>query len=369
MAVTFQLEILTPTLQRVHVVTEVVQLALIRRVNAIGQGTLTVPRAALNERWLNRDYVLVVWQSIDGATPRLLDQTAWFLTAYEEDVDQALLTLELEDSISLLRRRIIAYAAASGEAEKNGAADDLMKAVVRENMGALVTDAARQFDSARFGVATNLAAGPAVTLSASREIVLAALQDVAQRAWQEGTYVAFDVVYTPGAGFEFRTYLNQRGSDRRSGVGKVLIGPQYGNLTGGIVRRDWSREVNAAYAGGQGEESERLVGTAVDAARATQTPWARQEGWSNAYQAKTQAAVDSQAKRMLREGLPRRSLRGTFVDTPGLRLGRHVQFGDRVVVDVRGQLFDTRLEAVSYTRDTDGVYAAACALESEQMYG
>lgn len=368
MAVTFQFEILDPLLRRVHVLSEIQDWVFTRRVNTIGVGSMKVPITALNSRWLSKDYVIVPWQSIDGGTPRLLDSTAWLLTGYDDDLDSDMITLKMEDSNSLLRRRIIAYAAASAQASKTALADNLAKALVRENMGTLATDVARRFDSAYFTVQADTSLGASVTLAASREYVLPALQDIAKKSQQEGTFLAFDVVYTPGAGFDFRTYVGQRGVDRRSGVSKVLIGRQYGNLQGGRRSYDWSTEVNAAYAGGQGEESERLIGSAVDTQRATLTPWARVEGMANAYQAKTQAAVDAYAKRALREGQPDNKMIGNFIDTPALRLGLHVNFGDYVQVDVRGAPFDARLSSVQYAMQ-GGVYSATCAIEGEQTYG
>lgn len=368
MADTFHLEIFDPLIRRVGIVKGLKNFSLTRHVNQIGTGQIDSSLNAINPRWLSKDYIFVPMKSIDGAQPIPIDQTAWFLTGYTDSLDTNEVSLQVEDSNSLLRRRIIAYAAASAEASKTGISDNLAKAIVRENMGALATDTARRLDSAYFTVAADLTLGTSVNIAAAHAYVIDALRDIAKQSEENGVFLAFDVVYTPGAGFEFRTYIGQRGMDRRSGVSKVLIGPQYGNIQGGQVSYDWSGEVNASYAGGQGEEDQRLIGLAIDTQRATMTPWARREGFTNAFQSKTQASVDAAAKRALRQGQPKGRFVGNFVSTRAVRYGVHVNYGDFVAIDVRGDTFESRFNAVQHTL-TNGVYAVTCAIENGQTYG
>lgn len=364
----FYFELLDPLLRRVHVLHEIENWSFVRRVNAIGSGQMQVPASALNPRWLEKDFIIVPMRSLDGGVPSVLDGTAWFLTGYDDDLDRDVITLIFEDANTLLMRRIIAYAAASAEASKTGLADNLIKAIVRENLGALAIDTARRLDSSLFTVQADLGLGATVTLDSSREYVLPALQDAAKQSEQNGTFLAFDMVFTPNVGFEFRTFIGQRGVDRRSGVSKVLIGRQYGNLEGARESYDWSNEKNAMYAGGQGEEDQRLVGTAVDTQRATKTPWARREGFANSYQAKTQTSVDNAAKGGLRGGQPKARIIGNFIDTKAVRYGLHVNFGDYVRIEGRSRSFDARFNVVEHAK-ANGVYQVSSSLEGEQPYG
>src|SRR5690606_20177091 len=132
-----------------------VGLALV--VNGVGTWSLTVPLDRIDMRWLRPDTRLLCYHRQQLLQVGLLRK--WNVRR-SGCVGQA--HLAGVDQNGLLERRIIAYYANSTASSEAGPADDVVKAIVRENMGALATDGDRDLTAAGLTVQGDLGRGPAI---------------------------------------------------------------------------------------------------------------------------------------------------------------------------------------------------------------
>lgn len=137
------------------------------------------------------------------------------LTIYSGDPET--IVLSGPDMTDLLARRIVAYKSASAEAQKNAAADDMMKEYVDENL-VNATDTDRNLDAGLgFEIADDQTAGPVVDYSAKFGNLLNVLQRVSDEAAENGTRVYFRVTPVLRDGIiipRFETRIDQWGHDR-----------------------------------------------------------------------------------------------------------------------------------------------------------
>ncbi len=330
-----------------------------RTVNAVGAFSMMLPWSAIDRSWLQKDSQITIWRAIDQQHWQITDQTRWFITGIESNTANQTYTITGVDSQDLLNRRIIAYAADTAQSKKSGNADNLIKAFVRENCGSLAP-VARQYPSI-FSVAPDASLAPSVEKAAAWQELLDTLQDLVAISRDLGTYLAFDVVALPNNSFELQTFIGQRGADRRD----LLIGTAYRNITNAVYTIDYAPERNVVYAGGEGEGTLRLIGTATDTQRATQSPFARRELFYNATQCDTQSQVTTEARAQLVQNRPKVRFEGSFVDGVNLRYGRDVSFGDLVRVALDNGYLDCRLETVTIGETQEGQHICDVVLKGE----
>ena len=334
-----------------------------RTVNNVGALTLRLP-PTLALTYFKRDGRIFVYRSIPNMPPRIDLQTYFLITRVQQvltEQGERYIEIGAMDAMHLLKRRIVAYAAGSSQAVKSAAADDLMKAIVRENLSSSATDTSRQLAASLFSVTANTSQAPTVAKAFSRRTVLDVLRDVADASATAGTYLAFDVVWN-GTGLEFRTYTKFRGVDHRypSGTNPVLLSAEAGSLTRASYQVDYTDEVTVAYAGGQGEGTDRVVASSIDTTRATLSPFARCESWQDARQNTSSTAVQDEADAALRAGRPRITFDCTVnADAPGALYGRDYGFGDVVTAQAFGQSVDCRVDGVRVTVTPDSETVAA----------
>jgi hypothetical protein len=271
------------------------------------------------------------------------------------------------DPIGLLERRIVAYDASSSEADKTDYADDMMKEVVDENLGSSA-GASRVLSSDYFSIAGDASLAPSITKSFSRRGVLAVLQDIASSSYVEGTPLYFDIVRFSDQKFEFRTYIDQRGTDRREGytTSPAIFGQEYGNLIEPELDYDWSGEVNVAYVAGQGVEDDRETVTRTDTGRSTRSIWSRREALVDRRDATQTATLNASGDRALDDGRPKQKFAGTITDTVGTQYGLHWQFGDRVTAKAFGLSFNGIVTTVNMLRDGSGKITITSRIEADR---
>lgn len=269
------------------------------------------------------------------------------------DDGQITIQLQARHPNDLLRRRIVAYAATSAEADKTGPADDLIKAVCRENFVS-PTDTARTMTG--FSVAADLGAGPSVSKAFSRQNVLSVCQNLCQMAGQAGVYLGFEVASPSLGSYLLTTYTGQRGTDRRITSGRYLpVGPDQG-IGAYSVEDDWIDEATAIYAGGRGEGTLRDVQSALDEDAIAASPVGRVERWRDA----TMVAKDDttrlqdEADAALYAAQARVRFTGQAQDAPGVVYGLSYGWGDLLTVTVEGRTFDCRVDPVRIAEDDRG---------------
>jgi hypothetical protein len=341
-----------------------------RKERQVGRLSLTIPDADLDPAWLRLDTQFEILVSADGGPPLRDGEARYLLRGWRWSRDangRIIWTLRAADGVDLLRRRIIAYAAGSAQAAKSAtAADNLIKAFVRENTDTLATDAARRYAATFWAIDADTSAGPSIAKSAPRRNLLTVCQEIADAAATAGVYTTFDVIYD-GSLFRLRTYTGQRGVDRRrtTSAQPLLLGGRYG--TSGAAELDYAAEEEATYlyAAGQGEGNARAVATAENTARSGLSPFGRIEALQDARNTSSSAALQDEADSALRERRPRQTFTATFLDTESIRWGVDVGFGDYVTVEDADGLFDCRIDGYSGNLSPDRGLVYAAQLRSE----
>lgn len=310
----------------------------------IGTLTITVPANRYDPRLFQRDGRVAFHRAPDSelslaSSMRLVGNTAWLIARRTRIVDR-----DYRESIrllcvhpnALLARRVVAYDEESAEAKKTGAADNLIKAVVRENFTA-ATDTDRNWSSAFFSVEADTSAAPSVDKEFSYRTVLQVCQEIAAAAAAAGTYTGFEVYSQIDNGpFVLRTYTAQRGTDRSTLSGKPLVfGISYASFEDTELDENWSEMASFVYAGGSGKKNERVVQPVSDTALIAETPYGRIEWFQNVAQTTDTAVLDSEGARALRERRPRRLFTGAVRETTYATFGEEYDWGDRVVGESR----------------------------------
>ena len=336
----------------------------------IGVLETTLP-LSFNPSFLLEDGRIGVWRAINGRPP-YLDNGAIFLIRYIDYGPDAIF-IRAYHATNLLDRRIIAYSAGSTYTTKAATfADNLIKTFVNENMLAGIVGADRDGVetyadvSAYLTKQANLSLGASVAKSAARRRLLDVATDLAQSSTTAGTYLTFEIIAPTESTLELRTYATQRGVDRRASTANpVILSSQRGNLTNAHLVIDYTESASFIVAGGQGEETLRLIGTAFDSARAGNSPFGRIERFRDAANVATQAAVDDEADSQLRLARPTILFTGQLVETPALTRGIDFDLGDMVTAEhpQSGQQFDVRLDMIRETINASG-RRIACGLRS-----
>lgn len=357
MAATYEIRVRHPASgETLAILSSFASLAYARAANAVGRLTLALPRS-VDYRLFGEDMRLEVWRGVDGRAPQLEMGATWFVRRRTRTLD--LLTVEAVDQIDLLRRRIVAYAAGSAQAEQVSAADDMIKQIVRDNYGASATDSegdtTRALSTAYLSIQANTSAAPSINKAFARREVLTVLQEIAAASATLGTYLAFDLqVYAIRPTLELRTYTGQRGTDRRvSSGGGLTIAMEAGPSSSAQLVEDWTGEASYIYAGGQGQGDDRLIRTASDPARLAASPWNRIERMVSATQASAPATVLAAARAELRRARAVRVLEGRLVDRRAARYGVDYGYGDYVTVGLEGETGEARLDAIGVTVNAD----------------
>jgi hypothetical protein len=319
--------------------------------NDVGKLVLTMP-GAFDPRLVPIDGRIFVYRQPTGGASALLGEQAWLVRRVQRTLDaqgRRVVVLHAYAALELLRRRVVAYNATTSYTEKTAAADNMIKAIARENLGSLATDTARSWASL-LTVAADTGAAPSVTLGFARQNVLTTVQKVCQASAQNGTRLYVDIVAPTDTTLELRTYTARRGTDHGStSAAPTVFAPEFGNLIDPSIDDDYSEEITYVYAGGQGQEDQRIVATATDATRAGRSPFGRREGFRDARQVANNpiaAQLEDEAAAALEAGRPRRRFTATLLDTPGTTFGIHWGWGDTITARWEDASGDYRIEAV-----------------------
>lgn len=341
------------------------------KVNDVGAFVMTLP-PTYNPAYLQRDNRVEIRYSMEGERAQLFGERYFLIRSVEWQQDTGG-AIEVRGVClnDLLTRRIIAAYSGSTFSKKSGAADDVMKALVRENCTAAAHDyngaaAIRAFDN--FAVQADTGLGAPIDKTYAHSRLLEKLAETASASALAGTFIAFDVVYVESTGVrEFRTYAGKRGVDRRhpSGVNPVVLSAKRGNLGGIRDKMDYSNAFDFVYCGGQGEEDNRVIKTSPSPAPAWLTADARVERFIDARQSSDPLQVQTEADARLQEGRATRTVTANIIEAPGTRFGRDFGFGDVVTVESRGEQFDARVDAVKLSVK-GGRYDISCALRAER---
>jgi hypothetical protein len=351
----YYLDVLNPTgTQKVAEIKNFITADYSRNENIVGAATFTVPLAYRNIFFSGDDVKvdtrILVYRTLPGGTPYLDMDTEWLVQDGEEYQDtsgKTVINLYCVDGLFILDSFNVAYYAMTAYAEKSSIkAGDMMKAIVRENRGALAVDTTRDL-STYMTVQADLADGATLSKSFDRRQGLAVLQEIADASTKAGNYITFDVVSTTPGHLEFRTYANYRGNDhRRSSAHLIKVGRDPGNVSDFHLRFSHTGEFTYAYAGGQGDAATRPIGTGYDAARMAVSPFRRIEKFVDGLNTVYVTELNAEADAAVRADRPKLIVEGTIAQTPGFLYGLHFRWGDYFTLSDGHRSLDVRLPAL-----------------------
>ena len=351
--------------------------AVSRVASAIGATVITLPPSY--DGLFGLDYILEYWRKPAGGSMKFFNAYFTRKWRYEDASGNELTLLWGYDANYLLSGRIVAYDAGSAQALLTDHADDAMKIIAIDALGA-DAGAGRILTSVGGGVtiAAELAAAVSMTKGVSWRKVLDVFQDLAAASRAGGTNLYFDMVPSfTSAGliaWTFQTFTTLRGKDRtQDSDNPLFFGRTWGNLEGGYYEIDHTDEYNYVYGRGQGFGAARYGsgGTACDApdtGRMGASIWNRREEYCNASaggEGGSEAATLADAKARLEQGRPAWRAGGTLLDTPQARYGVDFDFGDQVTVELRHKQVDSEISAVSFAVDGSGQERAEFRFEVE----
>ncbi len=263
----------------------------------------------------------------------------------------------------LLRRKLVAYADGTAQASQTAAADNLMKEVVRDNLGTDAT-AARQLSN--FAVEPNTSDGTSLSMVMAWKNVLTVLQNIQAASKADGNEVFFGIVPVTPTSFEFQTRTGQWGADRTNDAhGSLLFGTGFGNVADVSYKVVTSEEITRVYALGKGVGEERILTGVGDDVREEASPYNRREAFQHS-QSETTATIQDEANRRLERGRPLQILAADILSTPqspyGGVGGWHL--GDRITVDHAGLQLDAIIRSVTVDVDQAGNERIAARAES-----
>lgn len=350
---------------RIALLDEVIQFDYVMTVNEIGACSLLLP-GNFDRNLLQCDRQIQINRAPTGRSLQP-ERTYLIQTIVERTDSSGVRSLQVIglDGVQLLVRRIIAYAAESANSKKTDQADDMMKVIVRENLGASATDIDRRFNATYFSVAADDSLGPSISKAFAWRNVLTVAQDIADAAREAGTEVYFDVVKVSDVQWQFQTFITQRGLDRTfsTGINPMILGLEFGNLAEPELSNDWSNEATVVYGLGQGEGADRVTVEVEDAARSGRSIFGRREDSQDARRETATAAVTAAANAQLTAARPRLRFTARVLDVESARYGLDWHWGDRVTAIYNSRNYDAHIRSVHIQVDTSGRESIDARLE------
>ena len=322
------------------------------------------------------DHIIQFWRQAKGGEELhmmsgLCRKWGWFEGSNGDDK----FFVEGVDQNDLIDRRIIAYFANEDESSKTDEADDLIKAIIRENMGALapVDEAGRPraYDPDFFTVMADTTEGPSVTRSFSWRFVMPVIQEIAQSSRDLGSPLYFDIVpsATPAV-FEFQTFIPFLGVDRSmSSAVPVIFSKEMGNLGAPRWEEDWFDERNYVYGGGQGEEDRRIIDPEDDVHRMHKSLWNRREVFQDAREETTQLGVANKAFERMQRERPVVRFDADLLDTVNTSFGKDWMYGDNITARYRGREFSGMVDGYAISVNEFGEEEFLSRMEISYGFG
>lgn len=353
---------------------QVIRCVYARTVNNIGEMTLTLPDIYPSGIF-QRDTRIYVQRSVAGK-PLVVDlETCWLVQDIAKTLNSeglATLTLRCVDTIAILSYYIVPYNAnntAVPGSLKLQAMDDMMKAIVRENMGSLASDTTRNLGG-YLAVQADSTQAPVLKKEFSKRVVLDVLREIAEASFESGTYLAFDIVLTnPSTGqLEFRTYVQQRGEDHRfpGGSPPLVLDTETDILADVSSDEKHADEKTYVYVGGQGLGNIRPVVTASDPVRIGASAFGRREIFVDDNNTDDVTVLQTDADLALKKHNVIREITATLNDQATVIRGIDWDYGDFLTASYAGQTFDVHADKIAVTLTEAGEDKTSVVLKSEE---
>jgi len=332
---------------RIEPLDELTEYEYVKIANQVGVCKIKLP-AKFSKRKLKLDAITEIWQGYGPGTLKM--DFCGFLRAWNLGDDAGLDYYDLYSLslMHLLKRRCVMNLSGSAQADKTDYADDMLKEVVKEQLGSSA-GTGRNLTSVGggFTIENDLAKGPSVSKAFAHKKVFDTATEIVQSSNELGTKLYFDIepiiteIATGKLGLFFRTYTGQRGDNRtvESGIANpVFIGKEWGNFSNGLLEIDYQDEENFIRVLGQGKGTDREYVERSNASRIGKSIWNRCEGTRDARDVEIgdTTTLNSEGDAALDEMAPKFRLSGDVIETPTFRYGIEWNFGDLVTVTYKG---------------------------------
>lgn len=316
------------------------------KTNGVGFVNLTLPGTAYNLSDFPHRYRLLIKRN--GA---LLGKSAYYITGKSLQLSEGgeyILSVTAAHSNRLLSDRHIMYYAGQTQAVASAEeADNLMKRLIRYNLGANAADGNR--DKAApvsvVSVASDTTEGPQISKGFARRNLLTVLQEISQAAREAGTPVYFGLIDDSGIGTpRFITKINQWGSDKSA---LVTVTPESGNLTGASRMIDFNEFASVAYSLGQGTGASRAIGESEDTTATNASNLLFVEKTIQANNVSGAAGLADEADSLLRSKRASSGMNGTIQETNSFLYNVHWALGDKISAEFNGETFTGLINSVA----------------------
>lgn len=354
------------------------------------------------------------WRSPDIGYPLRREGTYLFrmFKIYTRETDNVqIIAFYGRDLKDLLRRRWVIQPAGYPQTYKTDFIDDMMKAIVREQMlwgsaldASAVQDNARAFPEDEFNVQGDLSLGPTyIHTFADRNVhdVLRELREASFQLHEEDPLtnrrIYFDILpyrmpeilvfildedgnpildedgnplvdesVDPAAtvdtsspvGFQFLTFADLYGQDRTGSA--LVFSIENNNIEAPTHSMDFMEEENSVVVKGFGRGDSRPFATVTDTQRAGASRWNLCEGLQDASTEPDQDFLENYAYPKLWAGAPKEDINVSFLnvpgsdDTPRSLYGVDWDLGDLLPVDYAGKRFHVEVDIVYVGIDEQG---------------
>ncbi len=343
-------------------------------VNWYGNFSVTGPVNEWPLEWRGLDYQYHFWRK-----PRGGEWAVDFVGIQRDrgrETHGAMTTVTVEgfDQNELLDRRVIAYAAGTAQAQKTNNIDDIMKAIVRENLGSDAVDGRNTTNTFRLTVAPDEGLAASITTGFAWQMLLETLRDLADNSAGQATGAValfFEIALAGYNGnhqplFQFRTKVGQPGINRTTSNEHSGFSLGNSNISNVRYERSYADEINFVYAGGLGLKDDRNVQSAGDTTRINASPINRRETFVSASHVED-ADVLQVVYEELNAGRPTHALEATILDTETSPYQIAWGHGDKVSVFYDDGQFDeiirrTQVRVVNKHETITGQFGAGASL-------
>lgn len=352
----------------------------VKKLNGIGWFTMTIP-GDLDSSLLAVDRQIQFWRQQTPNQPAL--DFLGFLRRWRYRTGGAgdeTITLSGPDQNDLVARRIVAYAADTDQSQTsyvnsiaNYPVDSSIVDLANENLGASATDTDRDLSGFSVSFRASEDNGPDIQRAFAWRSLPRIFADLNQASKAVGpeTHWMLQPTGVDADGtvnLEFSAFTTYPGGDRSwqpTPLSKPMIfGLRWGNLLNPDLVYDYTDEITVAYAGGPGEGVDREIVEVEDANRSAASIWNRREGFADARNQKTTAAVTAEANELLERGRPRVRFTGTILSNEQTPYGEW-GLGSLVTIEYRSIQFNGLIRNVQVVVDENGVETVTSNVEFE----
>jgi len=347
-------------------VSEFYKLELFRSEFGVGSLYVDFPLKEFMSQNIATEWRLEVYRSTSGGELVRVGDTQWIvkLVRYKAD-EQSETTLHVlaYDAMYILDKRIVAYVDGTPYTSKTMPADDMIKSIVRENLGALATDYRRDL-SEWLIVDADTSSAPVVTKSEfGMQKVMPVLNDICQLSEAAGMYLSYDIIYDESIGkLVFKTYTQQRGANHGSKSPSPIYLSHHTDPTNVMgdglnyasIEIDASDERSYIYSGRQSGEVNAIFEEIGNDIALDSGPFARTEDFITTGESVEYNDVMTEAHAWLQEKFRNLIMNAHIQDTNDMQFGLDYGFGDVLAFRYLGTTINIHLDEFKIVLDGDG---------------